>query len=215
MLADIEVAAPSAEQVLVFEREIPGLVRATGPVSYDFQFGADGHLLDRLIRASWRTPETMFASTASTLAVEAGELAGLEIGFSGADLYRFRAALGEVGRRLIAEGEITQTQLIGLAERAELAGYLNAHVSKGVYYLHALAVRPERRGLGLGARLLKAAMARARAAGFGQLQLDVLSDNPAVDFYKAHGLTVLAEIVSPQLSRDHGFPSELRLAVRL
>ena len=99
--------------------------------------------------------------------------------------------------------------------RARKASYLNAYIPDDVYYLHALAAFPRHRGKGLGKALLQAAIARARAQGFRELQLDVLADNPAVSFYQAMGLSIVSEIRSPELSRDHGFPPEYRMAVSL
>ncbi len=116
---------------------------------------------------------------------------------------------------LVAGGRATQREALGLAERAEKASYLNAHVPADVYYVLALSVPEPYRGRGVGARLLAAAMTRARAAGHRALQLDVLSDNPAVQFYRAMGLSTIAEIRSPELTRDHGFPSEQRMPIAL
>jgi ribosomal protein S18 acetylase RimI-like enzyme len=194
---------------------ITELIRATGPVSYDFQFGPDGRLLDLMVQASWRTPQTLFSAACATLAFVDGEFAGLELGFEGPNFYAFKDNLAALAPDLIQAGGATIEELQGLTRRAAQASYLNAHVPDGVYYLHALSVTPGRRGAGVGARLLDAALERARAAGYRELQLDVLADNPAVAFYRAKGLSVLAEIASPTLSRDHGFPSELRMAVTL
>ncbi len=43
----IQLAPVSAAQIDAFAPLIAGLIRATGPVSYDYQFGPDG-LLDRM-----------------------------------------------------------------------------------------------------------------------------------------------------------------------
>ncbi len=69
------------------------------------------------------------------------------------------------------------------------------------------------RGHGVGARLLENAILRARETGQRSLQLDVLADNPAVRFYESMGLRVLSETRSPELSREHGFPAELRMEI--
>lgn len=45
------------------------------------------------------------------------------------------------------------------------------------------------------------------------LQLDVLSDNPAVDFDAASGLEVLVESRAP-IPFSHGVPVELRMGIR-
>lgn len=202
-------------QAAAFAGHIPALIRATGPVSYDYQFGAAGGLLDRVVTASWSVPGTLFASEYATVATEGGDLLGLELGFEGPNFYRSKDSLVALAGDLIRRGVVALEELQGLAARAEIASYLNAHVPDGVYYLHALTVPDRHRGRGIGQALLATAIERARAAGYGALQLDVLADNPAVDFYRAHGFEVLAETRSPELSRDHGFPSELRMAVSL
>lgn len=193
---------------------IPGLVRSTGPVSYDYQFGP-GDLLARVVSASWKEPKTLFSAGCATLALEGGDLVGVEIGFAGGDFYVFRNNLAALAPGLIAGGQVDYDEFVGLAERAGLASYLNAHVPDDVYYLHALATPEQHRGRGVGRDLLRVAIDRARVAGFRELQLDVLADNPAVAFYQAMGLRILAEVRSPLLSRDHGFPAEYRMAVTL
>lgn len=210
-----QIGPVTPAQTDAFAARIPGLIRATGPVSYDYQFGPEGGLLDRMVVASWGVPDTLFAATCATAATEDGELLGLELGFEGPDFYRFKEGLVGLAGKLIEKGAVSLEELQGLAARAEIASFLNAHVPEGVYYLHALSVPDTHRGRGVGRRLLAGAVERARAAGYRELQLDVLADNPAVDFYRAHGLRVLAEIRSPELSRDHGFPSELRMGVSL
>lgn len=193
---------------------IANLVRATGPVSYDYQFGTQG-LLERVVAASWTVPDTLFAASNAMAVFDGDLLAGIELGFEGPNFYRFKDNLVALAGDLIAQGIVGLDEMRGLAERAEIASYLNAHVPEDVYYLHALATPPDRRGQGTGKALLCAAIERARAAGHRELQLDVLSDNPAVGFYHAHGLRILSEVRSPVLSRDHGFPGELRMAVTL
>jgi GNAT superfamily N-acetyltransferase len=193
---------------------VASLIRATGPVSYDYQFGP-GDLLEGVVAASWTRPQTLFSADCAWLALDGDIIAGLEIGFAGADYYSFRNNLAALAPDLIADGRLDVADLLALAERVELASYLNAHVPPDVYYLHALATTQAHRGRGVGRGLLTRAIDRARAAGFRALHLDVLADNPAVAFYEAMGLSVLAEVRSPRLSRDHGFPGEFRMAVSL
>jgi ribosomal protein S18 acetylase RimI-like enzyme len=211
----IHLDTPSPNQVAEFAPYLPALVQGTGPVSYSYQFGSDGLLLAHLVQASWRTPGTLFAAATSLVAVDDGQPAGIAIAFDGPDFYRFKAALGALGRELVASGQISADDLKGLAHRAGIASYLNPHISSGSFYLHVLSIRPELRGRGLGARLLERTVARARAARCSELQLDVLSDNPAVQFYEAQGLRILVETKSPFLSREYGFPSELRMAMAI
>lgn len=211
----LHIGPATAAQTEAFAGRIAELIRATGPVSYDYQFGAGTGLLERLVAVSWATPDTLFAAASTTFATDGDQLLGLELGFEGPNFYAFKDNLVALAPDLIARGVIGFEELQGLAQRAGRASYLNAHVPEGVYYLHALSTLPEHRGKGVGKALLVTAIDRARAAGHTELQLDVLADNPAVGFYQAMGLRVLAETRSPELSRDHGFPSELRMAIGL
>lgn len=210
----LQLAPVGEDQIARFAPLIPALIRATGPVSYDYQFGIDG-LLEQVVSASWGVPDTLFSAACTTAVVQGDELLGIELGFAGSNFYAFKANLVALAPGLMAQGKVSYEQFSGLAARAETASYLNAHVPDDVYYLHALSTPPQHRGKGVGRDLLKAAIGRAGAAGYRELQLDVLADNPAVGFYQAMGLRILAELRSPDLSRDHGFPSEYRMAVTL
>ena len=57
-------------------------------------------------------------------------------------------------------------------------------------------------------------MTNAREQGFAKLQLDVLSDNPAVEFYRAVGLELLAETTAPDPAA-FGVPPEYRMGMKL
>jgi ribosomal protein S18 acetylase RimI-like enzyme len=210
----LQPAPIGADQVAQFAPLIPELIRATGPVSYDYQFGVDG-LLEQVVAASWATPDTLFCAACTTVVVEGDELLGIELGFAGPNFYAFKANLAALAPAMIEQGQVSYEQFAGLASRAEIASYLNAHVPDDVYYLHALSTPPQHRGKGVGRDLLRAAIGRATNAGYRELQLDVLADNPAVGFYQAMGLRIVAETRSPELSHKHGFPAEYRMAVTL
>lgn len=210
----IQISKATPDDAARFAPLIAGLIRATGPVSYGYQFGGGG-LLERMVAASWTVPDTLFAASATTFATDGEDLLGLELGFAGPNFYVFKDNLVALARDLITQGVVSFEELKGLAERAEQASYLNAHVPEDVYYLHALSTPERHRGKGAGRQLLRAAIARAKADGYRELQLDVLADNPAVGFYQANGLRILTEVRSPDLSRDHAFPSEYRMAVAL
>ncbi len=215
MSASLEIFRASAANAEKFTPLVPGLVHATGPVSYGYQFGDRPGFFDDFVAASWRTPGTLFAHDVTTLALSDGELAGLEIGCVGSAFYALRGALALVSRELVATGRATLQEVRALAERAENASYLNAHIPDHVYYVLALSVLKMQRGRGIGARLLENAIERARGARLRALELDVLADNPAVRFYESLGLATVAEIRSPELTREHGFPAELRMRIPL
>lgn len=79
----------------------------------------------------------------------------------------------------------------------------------------ALSVKENCRGLGLGAKLLSNAIDRARKDGCRTLHLDVLSDNPAIDFYERMGMTCMAETTVPELCQHHGVPAQHRMVLNL
>ncbi|MEH6557371.1 MAG: hypothetical protein V7459_05735 [Oceanicoccus sp.] len=51
-----------------FANDIPELVWATGPVSYDYHF-ADRKLFDAIVLGSWHQQGTLFAAEKATLAI--------------------------------------------------------------------------------------------------------------------------------------------------
>jgi len=209
------ILAADAAHARRFAGLIPDLVRATGAPSYDYQFGTRAGFFADFVTAAWLAPGTLFSHGVARVAIRDGELAGLELGFHGPDFYRLRDALTQVSAQLVLGGRATIPELRALAARAEQASYLNAHIPDGAYYVHALSVPEPLRVHGFGARLLEHAILRAREMGHRALQLDVLADNPAVRFYESMGLRVLCETRSPELSLEHGFPSELRMEIRV
>eukprot|EP01030_Chromulinospumella_sphaerica_P032086 gene32086-32790_t len=112
------IAPATAALARAFADRIPELIRATGPVSYDYQFGAGTGLLARLVAASWQTPATLFAAASTTFATEGDDLLGLELGFEGPNFYAFKDNLVALAPDLIARGVIGFEELQGLAARA-------------------------------------------------------------------------------------------------
>jgi len=63
--------------------------------------------------------------------------------------------------------------------------------SPGDWYLQAIAVQPNRRGTGVGSRLLEGALDRARSLGAARITLDVDAANGrARSLYERHGFEV-------------------------
>ena len=196
-----------------YAEEIPELVWATGPVSYAYHF-ADRALFDAIVRGSWQQDGSLFASDTTTLATDDGRLLGIEIGMPGPEYKTRQAGLAPVWKTLIAAGAIGGEQLGGILERSDHASWLNPFIGADTYYIHALSVKPEARGQRIGYRLIDNAMRKAREAGFVKLQLDVLSDNPAVQFYRSVGLELLAETRAPKPA-EFGVPPEYRMGMVL
>ena len=197
----------------VHAAEVPQLVWSTGPVSYEYQFG-NRALFDAAVLGSWELDGSLFASDATTLAIEGDALLGLEIGMRGSEFRTRQQALAPLWREVIDSGRVNQKDFAGLLDRAGHASWLNPVIDEDTYYIHAIAVKPEYRGRGVGLALIKAAVQRAREQGYAKFQLDVLSDNPAVSFYRSIGLEVLAETRAPKPT-EFGVPPEYRMGMLL
>jgi len=211
----MDILAADAALAEKHSKLIPDLVHMTGASSYDYQFGADRRLFDRFVEAAWLEPRTLFSHTEATLAVEGDALIGVEIGYDGPGWYKLKRALRGVSKKLLESGATTLDALRGMGERSLKASYLNPYIPDSAYYVLALAVVDTHRGRGIGAGLLKNAVEAARTAGYRELHLDVLSDNPAVSFYESMGLVCVAETVAPEPCREHGIPMEMRMVLPL
>ncbi len=196
-----------------YENEIPELAYSTGPISYDYHLGRRD-LFDEMVRRSWLTPGTLFGSDRATLALEGDDLLGVEIGFHGPEFRERIEALTPLWGGLIEEGLTNEEELHAVLERSELASWLNPVLYPQVYLIHALAVKPEHQGKKVGVALMDNAKSRARQVGCGKLQLDVLSDNPAVHFYRSQGLELLVESRAPKPA-EFGVPTEYRMGITL
>jgi len=192
-----------------FAADIPELVHATGPVSYDYHFH-ERSVFDALVARSWLTPGTLFSAEATTLAIADDELLGILISFHGPQYRERVAALNVVWPDMIAAGECAESAVPGIIERSEHAHWLNPAIRSHVYYVHALSVKPEHRGKQIGVALLTHAMQEGQRQGLKALELDVLSDNPAVHFYSAMGLELLVESRAPK-PEAYGVPPEWRM----
>lgn len=207
----MEIVQATEEHTVRYAKEFADLMYATGPVTYAYQFNGR-ELFDRIVDASWRTAGTLFAYDGTTLAIDGDELLGIEVGFQGPEFAQRKKALGALWPDLIDAGEISDDLLARIAERTYQCSYLNAAIPSGAYYIHALAVKTSRRGKGIGAQLLRNAIDKAAQSGLRALHLDVLSDNPAVEFYRALGFQCLVESTAP-VPLQHGVPMEMRMAL--
>ena len=182
-------------------------------VSYDYHFPRRA-IFDEMVGRSWLVEGTLFAAEATRLALDGEELLGIEIGFHGPEFRERQATLAPLWQGMLDDGIANQTDVELVLERSDHAQWLNPMVHSGVHYVHALSVKPEARGKRVGMALLSHAMRTASAAGFKKLQLDVLSDNPAVNFYQSMGLELLVESRAPK-PQEHGVPPEWRMGIDL
>ncbi len=207
----MELVEATEAHVPRYADEFAALVHATGPVTYDYQF-LRRELFDEIVKRSWAMAGTLFAYDETTLALDGDELLGMVVRFHGPAFIQRRKALAPIWQPLIEDGVLQPEELAEIGKRTHLCSYLNAAIPSVVYYIHAIAVKPDQRGRGVGAKLVHHAMERGKQAGLRGLHLDVLSDNPAVEVYRAMGLECIVETVAP-VPLANGVPMEMRMAM--
>ncbi len=209
----MQIVTVDQERAAQFTDEVVELAHNTGPSTYDYQFGSRP-VFDRLVGDSWLAAGTLFGYDETTLALDGDDLLGIEIGFAGPEFERRKKTLRPLWPPIIEDGVATADDLAELGRRTYLASYLNVVIPASAYYIHALSVRPDLHGQGIGAALMKDAIERATDEGYRVVHLDVLSDNPAVKFYEAFGFEVLAQTVAP-IPHSYGVPMEQRMSLDL
>lgn len=210
----IEIVKAAGARIAEAAPHIPGLIRATGPKSYDYIFGGR-QLYEPFIAAAWEAPGNFFSHEQSVLAYADGAFCGVLISHDGPAHYRLKDAVWPVVVGLAGQHGVTEADIGGLAARAEIASFMNPHVPEDCSYIIVVSVPEPARGRGAGRKLIEHEIARAKTKGFSRLHLDVMSDNPAVGLYRAMGFEPMAETVTPIPCREHGLAMELRMMLRL
>jgi Acetyltransferases len=104
----------------------------------------------------------------------------------------------------------------GGAWRALALAPLERPVEAGRLLMDGIAVLPEARGRGAGTALLAAVVARARAAGCGEVRLDVIDSNPrARALYEREGFAAAGRERLGPLARLYGFREATTMVKRL
>ena len=206
---NIDIIKAEGEFVELYADEIPELAWSTGPVSYEYYMKRRS-LFDAWVQRLWRTPGTLFSADSAILSIKEGKLLGVAIAFNGGKYRERIRAGGPLWEEMLKADEVTTEEIAGVTERAKLASWLNPVIYSNTFYVHALAVKPEARGKGVGYSIMEYLFEEAKELGYQEFQLDVLSDNPAVGFYRSLGLEVLAETRAPKPA-DFGVPIEFRM----
>ena len=144
------------------------------------------------------------------MSIREGKLLGVAIAFNGGKYRERIRAGGPLWEEMLRAEEVTTEEIVGVAERAKLASWLNPIIHSNTFYVHALAVKPEARGKRVGYSMMEYLFDEAKELGYQEFQLDVLSDNPAVGFFRSLGLEVLAETRAPKPA-EFGVPVEFRM----
>lgn len=209
----MKITTAGDQLVTRYAQEIADLVHQTGPASYDYQFGAKD-LLDRLVKRVLPVEGTLFGWDGLHLAMDGEALLGILFSFHGPEFRERISAQNPAIESMLSNNEVTMEEISGLTERSRHAHWLNPEIRPGTYYIHALAVKSEHRGRKIGVKLIQHAMDLGRKQGCKRLQLDVMSDNPAIHFYQSQGLEILAETTAPK-PRASGVPPEYRMGTEL
>ena len=206
---NIDIIKAEGELVELYADEIPELAWSTGPVSYEYYMKRRS-LFDAWVQRLWRTPGTLFSADSAILSIKEGKLLGVAIAFNGGKYRERIRAGGPLWEEMLKADEVTTEEIAGVTERAKLASWLNPVIYSNTFYVHALAVKPEARGKGVGYSMMEYLFEEAKELGYQEFQLDVLSDNPAVGFYHSLGLEVLDETKAPKPA-EFGVPIEFRM----
>ena len=208
-IENIDIIKAQGELVELYADEIPELAWSTGPASYEYYMKRRS-LFDAWVQRLWRAQGTIFSSDSAILSIEEGKLLGVAIAFNGGKYRERIRAGGLLWEEMLKADEVTTEEIAGVTERAKLASWLNPVIYSNTFYVHALAVKPEARGKGVGYSMMECLFDEAKELGYKEFQLDVLSDNPAVGFYRSLGLEVLAETKAPKPA-EFGVPIEFRM----
>ena len=206
---NFDIVKAEGELIELHADEIPELAWSTGPVSYEYYMKRRS-LFDAWVQRLWRAPGTIFSADSAILSIEEGKLLGVAIAFNGGKYRERIRAGGPLWEEMLRAEEVTTEEIVGVAERAKLASWLNPIIHSNTFYVHALAVKPEARGKRVGYSMMEYLFDEAKELGYQEFQLDVLSDNPAVGFYRSLGLEVLAETRAPKPA-EFGVPVEFRM----
>jgi ribosomal protein S18 acetylase RimI-like enzyme len=144
-----------------------------------------GRRWERVLRAAALHPGHELSLEHATLAVDGEETVGVLHGFLAGDA----ADPEPVLERVAGWWPLLRSGVVTLAGRPVFRAMERR--DPGDWYLQAIAVQPDRRGAGVGSRLLDAALEQARDSGAGRIALDVDAANGrARRLYERYGFQV-------------------------
>ncbi len=147
----------------------------------------------RMARAAFLARGSAMSFERALVADDAGAVVGQIVRFPGALWPSLRVRAGLAMLRVAGP-----RAAVRLVWRGPVEDALVAPLAPDVLYVMSLAVAPERRGAGIGALLLRAALAEAAASRLRAVALDVAKDNAAaLRFYAREGFAPLGERSTP------------------
>jgi ribosomal protein S18 acetylase RimI-like enzyme len=147
----------------------------------------------QVARRTFLARATGFGWERTLVAVEDRRVVGMAARFPDTEWPRLRVRTGVV--MLAAAGP---RHAVPLIRRARVEERIMAPIPSGRVYVMSLAVVPEHRGRGIGARLLDRVSEEAREKGMQAVALDVAADNErAIRFYRREGFETVSEAHVP------------------
>jgi len=186
------------------------LIIDTDPHVFDFWFEGDRRAALGYFEDQWPRPGGVFSHAHATAAQDSGELLGIELGMSA------RAQRAEWAHTFpSSKQKLSAGRFAHLLDAFRWMPFLIPPIPEDAYYVQHLAVVPELRGRGLGARLLARAFEKAAEGGYRSCHLDVIAGGPAARFYRRMGMEVLSETRVPRLELEQGVPPHARMVKKL
>lgn len=182
------------------------LIYDTDPHMFDFWFDRDRELAQAYFADQWPRAGGIFSFVHATAACERGELLGIEHGLDA------RAQRAQWAHTLPAtKALLSEKAFAHLLDAFRWMPFLIPPIPDDAYYVQHLAVAPELRRRGVGARLLEHAFAKAAVGGYRSVHLDVVAAGPAARFYRRMGMQIVSETRVPWLEAEYGVPAHWRM----
>lgn len=188
------------------------LVYSSGPAAFDYVFShkTRTNAVEFLARAL-RTPGGEFGYDIHWSAELNGEVVGAAAGFTGERPVAFMLS---AIRRII--GTYGPPEGIGVMIRGLQVESVVHPPKRNEYCVAHLGVRPDLRSRGIGERLIRHLLDRARGEGHALAMLDVSVENPrAQELYERLGFAVTAERRSKFENATARVPDHRRMELRL
>jgi ribosomal protein S18 acetylase RimI-like enzyme len=201
-IEDIVLEAAKPEDADIAAR----LIYDTDPYLIDYMFKGDQEIVHTFYEEQWKHRDGLTSHSFSTAARHKGALVGIELGYTGGtDEKHFPIWMDYAAEILPPEAYDHFLTSI------DYFPYLVPPPPEDSYYVLILSVIPEARSQGIGAKLLNNAFERAKAQGLHSCHLDVMSDSPAVRFYKRMGMDILLESWCPYYDKHHNIQIKYRM----
>lgn len=188
-----------------------GLIYESSHELFNFMFTnrADA---EKVLQKLLRFESGHFGNQFATVMLVDGEVAGVELGYSNAQLSA--QTLSGIINMLRAAPVTAWPHLMGPVNNA-LTDYVLLPSSDS-YYINNLAIDSKHRGVGLGKQLLDHVIAKARLKNYRCIELDVTESNSgARQFYERYGFHKVSQSGSNELEHQYGLPKLNRMRLQL